>query len=263
MSQSYSSFSVLRDISTLMNQPKDNLKTKDGGNDEFVGASDGKSQTSLDTCESVSECMITSSEKFREEQEKTFARLVNQSLLDSFNSEKTDNMSISLNMTTSSSVSSKISGNLQTTSDCSEHSSMMSRPKTTELPTDDDIENQEECTPINVNYIMSTNNFEGCDLPYQERKEIGSSESLASGGNDQKEPFYPRRSLGQSESENTEETFQINRFSPIRSQILMHETNNIKDDKCRELCCLASDTENNEENYRLGNSLLALFLKLN
>ncbi|KAK6623332.1 hypothetical protein RUM43_009184 [Polyplax serrata] len=131
MSQSQSSFSVLRDISSLINQQKEPGKCWEGRVADLMATSECKSQTSLDTCESVSECLMTTSEKFRQEQEKTFARLANQSLLDSFNSEKTD-MSISLNLTHSSSTSSKLSGNLQSPSEYSENSSMLSGAKTTD-----------------------------------------------------------------------------------------------------------------------------------
>lgn len=104
---------------------------------------DDKSQTSLDTCESVSEHLILTPDRFSEEQGKTFLRLANQeiSILDSYNSEKTDNMSISLNLTPSSSFSSKMSDNAPTHSEISENISMISETKTDNSPSSVSSEN--------------------------------------------------------------------------------------------------------------------------
>lgn len=62
---------------------------------------------------------------FREEQEKTFIRLANQEMMDSLNSDRTENMSISVNLTPSSSASSKLSENA-VSSEISENVSMIS-----------------------------------------------------------------------------------------------------------------------------------------
>ncbi|KAL0273453.1 UNVERIFIED_CONTAM: hypothetical protein PYX00_006111 [Menopon gallinae] len=130
-SQSQSSFSILKDIPGIVSA---NLIKSECGSLRDVDSRivDDKSQTSLDTCESVSEHLKLTPDRFSEEQEKTFFRLANQeiSLLDSYNSEKTDNMSISLNLTPSSSFSSKLSDNVPSNSEISENVSMVSETKT-------------------------------------------------------------------------------------------------------------------------------------
>lgn len=113
-SQSHSSFSILRDIHSLI--PRQPPTTKP----ETPKSPDDRSQASLDTCESVSENMALTPDLFRQEQEKTFLQLANQelSMLDSITSEMTENMSISVNITPSSSASSKLSDNLLSSEGC-------------------------------------------------------------------------------------------------------------------------------------------------
>lgn len=121
-SQSQSGFSMLQDIHSLLPAPQQNaLKTLP----ETPKSPDDRSVVSLDTCESVSENLGVNIDAFREEQEKTFIRLANQEMMDSLNSDRTENMSISVNMTPSSSASSKLSENIAS-SEMSENVSMVS-----------------------------------------------------------------------------------------------------------------------------------------
>lgn len=179
-SQSQSSFSVLRDIPSLL-PSKSNQS-----NQETVKTPDDKSQASIDTCESVSEQMVLTPEKFLEEQERLFIRLANQeiSLLDSYNSEKTENMSISLNMTPSSSVSSKISDNLQSVSEMSENVSMISDTKTDESQANDYSQSD---LPLPKHLCYYRPDEAECDnASNQEGRLAVSAETSVSSGNSQR-----------------------------------------------------------------------------
>jgi len=101
----------------------------------MLPASSFRSQASISTCESVSENLPLNSEQmFKQQQDKIFFNLANADMLDSFNSERTENMSISVNLTPSSSASSRLSDNVLS-SEVSENVSMVSeeqepRPET-------------------------------------------------------------------------------------------------------------------------------------
>lgn len=225
MSISQSSFSVLNDISTAFNKPKAASQPNENRTEESAKPSDTRSQASLDTCESVSERMLMTPDRFREEQEKTFARLANQSMFDSFNSEKTD-MSISLNMTSSSSAVSKISESLNSPSEYSDSLSMVSKAKTTESQ-NTDSQNEDRYSPADINEERSENFSHDTNLSSQEEKEILSTESSLSSRNSQRERLYARWSKDEDTLKNfnssREDLENINRYSWTECQSAKNE----------------------------------------
>ena len=118
---SRSSFSVLKDAASLLTS---NISQRTEDN------------KSIDTCESVSERLVSSSDRFLEEQERIFGRLADRDVAsaDCYDTEKTDDMSVSFNATPSSSASSKTGDNFFSNGDKSENISTMSESKTDESP---------------------------------------------------------------------------------------------------------------------------------